>query len=75
MKKKPHHQSSCSQISLSSNTVIIREMPLEQLSSLLFRKTAVKGDLMKKSMAGWKGRETYAQTRIVQQMRSYELRQ
>lgn len=26
-------------------------------------------------MAGWKGRETYAQTRIVQQMRSYELRE
>lgn len=70
-KKRGSNQSSNSLGSMSSETVIIKEVPMDHLSSVLFRKQGRKQkELFKKSIAGLKS-DSYTKTRVNQQIRKY----
>ena len=64
---------SMSQVSLNCNTVIVRDTPLDALSSVLYRRSNPR-QLLKKQTITLKN-DPYQKTRLQQQIRGYELRQ
>ena len=63
---------SMSQVSINCNTVIVRETPLDTLSSVLYRKSSQKQPLKKQALT--LKHDPYQRARLQQQMRGYELR-
>ena len=80
-RKHKKHQSSLSQqmmgsmsqVSLNCNTVIVRDAPLDALSSVLYRKSNPRQPLKKQAMT--LKHDPYQKARLQQQMRGYELRE